>query len=94
MVSSSSHGAVVDSRLRDYMLGCNELIFNPLVRWWRLGPRPHVLYERTEIQARGRNHYMGSRTARLHFGRREPSCEHVRRGTRAATVRGGNDTGT
>jgi hypothetical protein len=20
------------------LLGCNELIFNPLIRWWRLGP--------------------------------------------------------
>jgi hypothetical protein len=22
----------------DYVLGCNELIFNPLVQWWRKGP--------------------------------------------------------
>ena len=20
------------------LLGCNELIFNPLIQWWRLGP--------------------------------------------------------
>ena len=22
----------------DRSLGCNELIFNPLIHWWRLGP--------------------------------------------------------
>ncbi|KAN0111211.1 Glycosyl transferase family group 2 domain containing protein [Russula decolorans] len=26
------------NRWQKYSYGCNELIFNPLVRWWRLGP--------------------------------------------------------
>jgi hypothetical protein len=28
------HSSLTDSLL----LGCNELIFNPLIRWWCLGP--------------------------------------------------------
>ena len=36
-----SYGKFSDqgSQLADILLlGCNELIFNPLIRWWRLGP--------------------------------------------------------
>ena len=35
MVSSCLDAALGSAEIS---LGCNELIFNPLVRWWRLGP--------------------------------------------------------
>ncbi|KAF7416118.1 hypothetical protein PC9H_002378 [Pleurotus ostreatus] len=31
------------NRWQKYSYGCNELIFNPLIHWWRLGPINHQL---------------------------------------------------
>ena len=39
MVSSSSWSSIIHSRSDHFAFaGCNELIFNPLFHWWRMGP--------------------------------------------------------
>ncbi|KAI0327882.1 hypothetical protein GY45DRAFT_1372836 [Cubamyces sp. BRFM 1775] len=43
------------NRWQKYSYGCNELIFNPLVRWWRLGPINKQL--RTFIWSNAPVHY-------------------------------------
>uniref|UniRef100_A0A0W0F5W9 Uncharacterized protein n=1 Tax=Moniliophthora roreri TaxID=221103 RepID=A0A0W0F5W9_MONRR len=43
------------NRWQKYSYGCNELIFNPLVRWWRMGPITKQL--RTFIWSNAPVHY-------------------------------------
>ncbi|EEB98951.1 hypothetical protein MPER_01453, partial [Moniliophthora perniciosa FA553] len=43
------------NRWQKYSYGCNELIFNPLIRWWRMGPITKQL--RTFIWSNAPVHY-------------------------------------
>lgn len=32
------------NRWQKYAYGCNELLFNPIVQWWRKGPIAHQIH--------------------------------------------------